>query len=297
MSDPREETEARFFDASLKDHVARRMPVLVVIHGKEIGRRYLLNERSFVIGRDPQYAQLTIPDPTISARHAVVQVEHEASNCELIDLGSRNGTYVNGTKVDQVTLCDGDKVFLGETILKFTYHDALEESFHTRLDEMMNIDDLTGLYLKRPFDLEYAKEFELAGNSEKPLSVMMMDMDGLKTINEERGHQMGSFCVASVGKIIGEVIQARGIASRFGGDEFIAFLREMELHQAVDVGEMIRGRVEAFRFERDGICVRPTISIGVTERREGVRSAEELVRLADEALYRAKRRGRNVVSS
>ncbi len=297
MSDPQNDTIVRFHDSSRSQRVERCTPVLVVIHGSEIGRRYLLNERSLVIGRDPKHAGLAISDPTVSGRHAVIQVEPEDGACVLIDLGSRNGTFVNGNRSEEVRLADGDKIFLGDTILKFTFQDELESDFHSKLDRLMNTDELTGLYLKRPFDIEFNKEFQLARESKRPFSLLMMDMDGLKAINTEQGHQMGSFCVGAAGKIVGEVMASQGVASRFGGDEFIAFVRDLPLEEAMEVGEEIRRRVEEFPFERHGVRVPPTISIGVAELTDSVQSAQELVRLADEALYRAKRIGKNLVSS
>ncbi len=296
MSDPKNETVARFHDASLGQRTGRHTPALVVIHGSEIGRRYLVNERSLVIGRDPHHAGLVISDPTVSGRHAVIQLKPDG-DCLLIDLGSRNGSFVNGSRADEVRLSEGDKIFVGDTILKFTFQDELESDYHSNLDRLMNIDDLTGLYLKSPFDIELAKEFQLAQQSGRALSLLMMDMDGLKGVNTEQGHQMGSFCVESAGKIVGEVMSSRGIASRFGGDEFIAFVRDLALEEAMEVGEEIRRRIEEFPFARQGVRVPPTISIGVAELTETQKSPEELVRLADEALYRAKRIGKNLVSS
>ncbi len=296
VSDTWDDTVVRFRDETPSRGAERRTPVLVVIHGSEIGRRYLVNERSLVIGRDPQHAGLAISDPTVSGRHAVIQVEAQGG-CLLIDLGSRNGTFVNGIRREEVKLADGDKIFVGDTILKFTFQDEIESNYHSKLDRLMNTDELTGLYLKRPFDIEFTKEFELARQSGCPLSLLMMDMDGLKAINTAQGHQMGSYCVASAGKIVGEVMASRGTASRFGGDEFIAFVRGLALDEAMEVGEEIRRRVEAFPFHSQGVRVPPTISIGVAELMDGVHSAQELVRLADQALYRAKRIGKNLVSS
>ena len=108
---------------------------------------------------------------------------------------------------------------------------------------------------------------------------------------------MGSFCVGAAGKIVGEIMASHGLASRFGGDEFIAFVRDLPLEEAMNLGEEIRRSVECFAFERHGVRLPPTISIGVVELTESVQSAQELVRLADEALYRAKRIGKNLVSS
>jgi diguanylate cyclase (GGDEF)-like protein len=274
-----------------------RTPVLVVVQGDQIGRRYLPNEPDLVLGRDPEQAQLRIRDPSVSGRHARVQVDVARGRFRLEDMGSRNGTFVNGRRVESSALCEGDKIFLGETVLKFTFHDAIEEEFHSRLDELMHVDSLSGLYVRRWFDLEYPKAFERMRARERPFCVLMMDMDGLKQINDRHGHQMGSYCIGEAGVLIKAAIEPNGVGCRFGGDEFVAFVRNCGLEEGLDLGEEIRRTVEAFDFCRDGVRVAPTISIGVAELMPGVKSAEELTRLADDALYRAKKQGRNTVSS
>jgi diguanylate cyclase (GGDEF)-like protein len=120
----------------------------------------------------------------------------------------------------------------------------------------------------------------------------MMDLDGLKSINDNRGHQMGSLCIAEVGKIVGEEISPVGRACRYGGDEFIAYV-EVPESGAAEVAERIRTRVESFEFIRDGVRVHSTISIGLAELKGGLASPDHLLQAADEALYRAKRAGRN----
>jgi diguanylate cyclase (GGDEF)-like protein len=247
-----------------------RTPVLVVVQGDQIGRRYLLNEPDLVLGRDPDQAQLTIRDPSVSGRHARVQVDVARGRFRLVDMGSCNGTYLNGRRVDTIALCEGDKIFLGETVLRFSFHDAIEEDFHSRLDELMHV--------------------------ERPFCVLMLDMDGLKQINDRHGHQMGSYCIGEAGKLIKRALEPNGVGCRFGGDEFVAYVRNCGLEEALELGEEIRRAVEDFEFCRDGVRVAPTLSIGVAELVRGVKSAEELTRLADDALYRAKKDGRNTVS-
>ena len=132
---------------------------------------------------------------------------------------------------------------------------------------------------------------------DEPLCAMMMDMDGLKGINDEHGHQMGAFCIRSVGKIVSGIMsEANGFACRFGGDEFIAYLRDTEIERAEEVAEAVRAEIEGHEFRREEVVVDPTISIGVAARTPEVNTAEQLLRLADDALYRAKRAGRNRVS-
>ncbi len=272
-----------------------RTPVLVVLHGDQLGRRFLLNESRLFLGRNSGISQIVLPDPSVSGRHCRFDQDLEGDRYLLTDVGSSNGTFVNRVPIHSVALDDGDKIFLGDTILKFTFQDELEDRFHRRMDDLINIDDLTGLLVKRSFDVELARAFPLAKKHGEPLCVVMMDMDGLKALNDHHGHQMGSRCIAMVGELIREMLSAeQGVACRFGGDEFLAYLADKSLAQGVELCERIRRSVEALDYG-EGLCRTPTMSIGVAERTEQTRSAEELVRQADDALYRAKNAGRNCV--
>lgn len=288
------ETVIRDSGDSFELDPSRRRAVLILLRGAEIGKRYLLNERSLILGRDPLRSAIVVQDSAVSACHLRIDADPETGQYTITDLRSRNGTRVNAERIDRAVLNDGDRILIGETILKFTFHDDVESDYHAELDVLMNIDELTGLPVLRVLDVEYRKAFRASETD--PLSVLMMDMDHLKQINDRHGHQTGATCVAEVGRIIGATIASAGMASRFGGDEFIAFLPSCPVGEAQRVAEAIRREVEDHPVRRGEIAVKVTISIGVAERTAEVSSPEELIRLADAALYRAKREGRNAVS-
>jgi diguanylate cyclase (GGDEF)-like protein len=290
------QTRALEFRESAVLRARTRTPVLVVVQGPRIGRRYLLDERRVILGRSPGRADLVLEDPSVSGKHAALQIDPDAGRYGIIDLASRNGTFLNGRRVESGALRDGDKIFVGETVLKFTFHDSIEEDFHSRLEQLIHVDSLTGLRVRRWFDAEFPKEFRRARVAGRPFCVLMMDMDGLKEVNDRHGHQMGSYCISEAGKIIKRRVEPNGFGARFGGDEFVAFLRNCEIDQATEVAELIRRDVETFDFRKDGVTVAPTLSIGVAELSREIGSAEQLMRLADDALYRAKKAGRNAVS-
>src|SRR5438270_12358089 len=125
----------------------------------------------------------------------------------------------------------------------------------------------------------------------------MLDRDGRKLINDTHGHPVGAHTIAEVGKVIGQVVSPHGAACRFGGDEFAAFLPNLGKKEGLKVGETIRALVAGHRFEKDGVVVRPTISIGVSAYPEDGATADVLLRKADEALYRAKKGGRDRVNT
>jgi diguanylate cyclase (GGDEF)-like protein len=298
VSDPKDETQI-FDSPHLLQRQAsdeNRVPVLVVVQGEEIGRRYPLMGQRFILGRDPRRADITVADRGISGKHLMVQLDPRRSRYGVIDLASRNGTFVNGERIESAALRDGDKIFIGKTVLKFTLQDSIEKDYHSQLDELMHIDSLTGLYVRRWFDVEYPKAFAAAKEEGMPMCVLMMDMDGLKEVNDVHGHTMGSYCISETGKIILNHIDPNGVGARFGGDEYVAYLRNCDLDVGLEVAEQIREAVDAFTFCKDGIEVAPTISIGVMALADDIETAEELMQLADEALYRAKKAGRNSVA-
>jgi len=294
--DSNSQTKFLQLDEREQEREENRTPALVVVQGNEIGRRYKLEPGRWILGRDADRCDLVINDASVSGKHAMVQVDPEAGRYGLLDLGSRNGTLLNGSKVEACALRDGDKVFLGETVLKFTFLDAIEADYLSRIDQLMHIDSLTGLYVRRFFDHEYPKDFERARSLNRKLALLMMDMDGLKSVNDQHGHQLGSFCISETGKIILRKIKPNGIGCRFGGDEFVVYVRECSIDEAMRMAESIRGTIESFDFTHDGVTVAPTISIGVAVLTPEITSADLLARIADEALYRAKEAGRNTVA-
>ena len=274
----------------------RKQAALVVLQGSEseIGTHVML-DRPVTIGRDPK-TELPLQDEGISRRHCRISFDKEKSAFFIEDLGSTNGTLLNGKRLQATKKLEaGDRIYLGACVVKFTYSDALEVGYHAQMDVLVGTDDLTGLIAKRRFDAAYVRAVEEARRMRGPLAVMMLDLDGLKQINDTHGHPVGAHTIAEVGKIIGQVVSPHGAACRFGGDEFAAFLPRFGKRDGAKVGETIRALVASHRFEKDGIVVRPTISIGVSAYPEDGTSAELLLRHADEALYRAKKTGRDRV--
>ncbi len=275
-----------------------RLPVLVVLRGAQVGRRYLLNESGLVLGRRADRAQLVVPgDAQISSVHCRFERGTAAESWQVVDLSSTNGTVIGGERVATMTLRDGDRILVGETVLKFTFHDEIEEEFHRQVDHLMNIDDLTGLPVQRVFQMRFQEALLACRRRELPMAVFMMDMDGLKKMNDTHGHFVGANSIATVGRRLGGIVQVvNGVVSRFGGDEFSAFVPNADREQALAIGEQMRAAVADAPITRDQITVNPTISIGFAVFPDDGQLAEELTRKADDALYRAKAAGRNRLS-
>jgi two-component system, cell cycle response regulator len=276
-----------------------RLPVLVVLRGTQVGRRYLLNESGLVLGRRPDKAALVVPgDAQISSTHCRFERGAQEGAWQVIDLGSTNGTVVGGQKITTAVLQDGERILVGETVLKFTFHDEIEEEFHRAVEHLMNVDDLTGLPVQREYQVRCQDALLLCARKQQPLAIYMMDMDGLKKINDTHGHLFGANSIATVGRRLGVLVQAQhGCVSRFGGDEFSAFVPSLTLEAALAFGERMRAAVADEPVVHDGVTLRPTMSIGLACFPSDGSLIELLTRQADDALYRAKAAGRNRVST
>ena len=271
---------------------------LVVIRGEGLGRRYPLEESTNVIGRLPE-TDIWIRDRSLSRRHCEIhRIERGSRRAYLLrDLGSTNGSYVNGRRADERYLKDGDKLSVGDVVLKFVLLDALEESFQQELANRLRRDHLTGLLNVTAFYEELDKELRLTQVEETRLGLLMLDVDGLKRVNDAYGHQMGTEVIRSVAHCIhGVAASAGGVAAIYGGDEFIVYLPGKGESESVEVGETIRRQVEGTAVrDPQGNVANVSVCIGVVECPEHGTQGEVLVRRADLALYEAKRGGRNRV--
>ena len=280
------------------DARAKRHASLIVLRGAEIGRDFRLRRNRMVIGRATT-VEIPLPDDSASREHACVEYRGSGTGLDarffLTDLGSTNGTFVNSQRVQAVELKDGDKIQIGDTILKFVVLDSIEASFHKEVRGRITYDQLTGLLTKESLYLAFERELERCVRYGLPLSVLMMDLDRFKSVNDTHGHQMGSHVLSDVGRLIHDAIRAADVSARYGGEEFISYLAETPSNGAELAAQRIRRAIEGHTFELDDLSIRVTISIGVATAPYNGETVKDLVAAADRALYRAKESGRNRV--
>lgn len=295
---PRKAAETIRVESS--DHLAGvgpRVASLLVVQGAEhdLGRQVLCNE-PVVIGRD-ETATLTLSDGSASRHHCRVERDPESGRFNLVDLGSTNGTSVNGSKVSSIVpLAEGDKIFVGASALRFSYSDSLDLEYHDRIDQMVSTDPLTGMVSRHRYDPAYQAMVEQARHEVRPVSLLVLDLDGLKRINDTHGHDVGCYAIVESSNIIREILEPHGLISRFGGDEFVACLPGIERDHAARLAQEVCSRVADHNYTKDGVRVEPTISIGVATFPRDADTADALFSAADKALYDAKRAGRNQVA-
>ncbi len=267
---------------------------LIVLQGSNVGEMHRLEAGESVLGRGTA-ATIRLGDDGVSRRHARVVVENGAVRIE--DLGSANGTLVNGQLVNVVALRDGDKIQLGSTtILKFTYHDKLEENFQRAMYDAALRDDLTKAFNKKYFLDRLEQEVSFARRHGSALSLLMFDVDHFKRVNDTFGHVAGDQVLARLAQVTQSTVRAEDVFGRYGGEEFAVICRGIGLGDAYTMAERLRALVAATQFVYEAGIIPVTISIGVAGYPEApVQNGIELIAAADEALYGAKRGGRNRV--
>ncbi|MFH0782714.1 MAG: GGDEF domain-containing protein [Pseudomonadota bacterium] len=272
----------------------KKVPVLTYLSGNQVGRRIMLAEDRITLGRAPE-ATILLRDPLVSRLHLAVDFDRVHCSYFLKDLGSSNGTFLNGIRITEATLKDLDKLLIGNTMLRFGWSDMFDLQYQAEIDNLLNIDELTGLVVKRRFDEELNRYLAVALSKSAELTMIMIDIDGVKQINDTYGHSFGAYTIAQTGKLIKTVIEHTGLASRFGGDEFMVFIPNLNKAVGQQIAETIRQQVETHLFEMEGVVLRPTVSIGVSNLKLNDTVAS-LFKRADDALYQSKRTGRNKVS-
>ena len=282
--------------AAIKALLAKGYVTVIRGASHDLGRHVVV-ESSVSVGRD-EGLDLPLQDNGVSRTHLRID-RGEDGTYTLQDLGSTNGTLVGGQPIEGVTILrDGDKIFVGATVLRFAIADDIDLGYQTEVAQILGQDPLTGLESKRRFDDALAFAVESSHHARQPLAVLMMDMDGVKTINDTHGHFFGAHVIGETGRIIARHLGAAGHACRFGGDEFCAFHPQTDEAAAIEVAEAIRKAVEAAGMEKDGIPLKPTLSLGIaTCPNAEPETPSELIARADAALYRAKAAGKNCTAT
>jgi diguanylate cyclase (GGDEF)-like protein len=269
---------------------------LVRIHPVVAGEGVVtLPKEDVVIGRE-EGCDLVLQDSDVSRRHACV--EFGDGQYSIRDLGSTNGTLVNGRKVSKAALASGDLVRVGKVILKFLRGGDVEKQYHETLYSMMIQDGLTGIPNKRFLQEALKRELTRSQRHRRPLSLAVFDIDHFKAVNDRFGHLSGDAVLRELASRVKAAIRGDEVFARYGGEEFVVLLPESGLEQAVQFAERVRMLVAAEPFEVEGARIPVSVSIGVahTLGESGV-SPEELVGRADRKLYEAKAAGRNRVVS
>jgi diguanylate cyclase (GGDEF)-like protein len=269
---------------------------VVVIYASahsDIGQRHVLKSPLTSIGRS-RSNDIVIASEAVSRRHA--EIVKEDVQLLLRDLDSTNGTFINDEleRTTEHRLCRGDQIRIGDTVLKFLSGSDIESQYHAVVASMALTDGLTNLANRKHLDSQLVEEIARARRYGRELSLLMIDVDHFKHVNDVHGHVGGDSVLRRIGSVLQQRLRPGDKAGRYGGEEFCAILPETGRTDAARVAESLRAKLAEELFVADGKSISVTVSIGVAVL-EPEMHYTDLYRAADQRMYRAKEQGRDRV--
>ncbi|MGA2507765.1 MAG: GGDEF domain-containing protein [Chitinispirillaceae bacterium] len=273
-------------------------PCFVIIGGMDMGSVIPLDEPKITFGRDPQCTAV-LRDDGVSRIHAEA-VLHGPGSVIIRDRGSTNGTFVDGRRIKEAVLNEGDKVLLGRrTILKFEIHDQIEENYQKQIYESSLRDGLTGVCNRRYFNQRIVSDLSFARRHGLWFTLMVYDFDHFKDINDTFGHQTGDQVLICVSDAVLSIIRTEDVLARYGGEEFAVIAPGTNDKGGLELARRVLKRVESMTvIAADGSnrIIKVTVSIGTASVTPGIAvEPDRVISVTDRNLYEAKRGGRNRV--
>jgi diguanylate cyclase (GGDEF)-like protein len=274
----------------------RQRAYLIVLVGANVGEMFPIEGGEVLIGRS-QRAHIRIVEDGISRTHARISIRGDEVFIE--DLDSRNGTCIGGEPLTGTRQLDnGDKIQLaGKVVLRLSYGDSLDESFQQAMYDSSLRDGLTGAFNKRYFNERLDSEYKYAERHKEPLTLMMLDLDHFKPVNDVHGHVAGDHVLKLFASAMMSSVRNEDVFARYGGEEFAIISRAIPVDNARVFAERLRRATEKLGIEYEGKRIPLTVSIGVATYPDALAgSAVDLLSAADRALYWAKDGGRNRIA-
>ena len=278
--------------SEIQKSAASKRSFLIQIYGPSLGRNYPVEREVMTIGRDPANT-IQLDQENVSRHHARLEQVPPAVFIE--DLNSTNGTYLNDVPIRRERLRHGDLIKIGGVVFKFISGGNLEGLYHEEIYRMTITDGLTQVANKRYLYEFLEREIARTIRFGRPLSVVMMDIDHFKQVNDTFGHLAGDHLLKELCKVLLPLVRKEELLARYGGEEFVIVLPETSLSTAATLAEKARRQVEQHRFEFAGQHIPITISLGCTELSPMATDPSTFLHEADVRLYEAKRGGRNRV--
>ena len=278
----------------------RLVATITVLEGPEIGAFFALDpgRHAHRIGR-AEDADVRINAPSVSRYHAICVVKTKDGHAatKIRDNGSTNGVLINGNPTRDGWLIAGDKIRLGDVLLRFQWMPEDEAHYHSDVNDRIRAaerDHLTGLNTRAWVLERLPSVLAEAGRRAEAVSLFLLDLDHFKAINDDHGHLIGDTVLARAGGALLAELGSRDHGVRYGGEEFLVVLPDQDQDAAVAAAERCRAMLQSLDLSGVAEGLRLTASFGVASRGPG-ESVENWLQRADIALYRAKDAGRNCV--
>ena len=295
------EMDSTVRERSLHGDLSTYIPTLTFLSGPSIGKEIPILHRQITLGRGSD-CDIVIADPAVSRKHLQIicrkiikKSEESKLKVMLKDLNSKNGTLLNYSTIKKAILKPGDKIILGRVILKYEQRDLAEQQFFDEIYRLATEDSLTSLNNKATITRILKEEIAGSVRDRRWVSVVLVDIDRFKSVNDIYGHLKGDQILQKVAEEIRSSVRRRDKVGRFGGDEFLIVLPETEADGAVKIAERIRNRLESRVAQALELTENVTASLGVASKCATDADPEQLFEHADVALFRSKSLGRNRV--
>ena len=270
-------------------------PHLIVLYPQSQFAQIPLERGTVVLGRG-QDADIRFEDELISRRHCALSFDGGSVTVE--DLGSTNGTFVDGNYVHRQILNSDNRLQIGKMVLKVAYKDPSEEAFSRELYEAATKDPLTGLLNRQAFMDRSAGELVFARRNNTSVNIVMVDVDDFKHVNDTWGHQCGDLILREVARLLNDEMRDSDLLARYGGEEFLILMSGITFEDAKKRAEKLRSTIERHIFSWMDAVVPVTISLGLSSRQgTDIAQISELIAVSDKRLYTAKGTGKNRVVS
>ena len=280
----------------VSDTVSEKHGCLLKIHPLDLNAGAIsFGGKTFTIGRSSS-CNLTVSESAVSRQHVILKQQQDDSFL-LVDLASTNGTLVNDQMVKDATvqLEPGDNIRIGSQIYKFLTSDHIEAQFFEASYAMMTSDSLTGVWNRRYLRDMTERELQRTSRSKMPLSLLMLDLDHFKAVNDTYGHLAGDEVLREFTRRISQQLRKEDLLARYGGEEFSILLIDADEKKSRTVAERCLNAVAAVPFTHKDDSINCTVSIGgvIYTGEDEPMSSDQFFEQADEKLYAAKTGGRN----
>jgi len=268
-------------------------PHLIVLYPQSEFAQIPLERGTMILGRG-QDADIRFEDELVSRRHCALSFDGQSVTVE--DLGSTNGTFVDGNYIHKQILDSNNRLQIGKMVLKIAYKDPNEEAFSRELYEAATLDPLTGILNRQTFMDRSAGEFVCANRNKSFIHMAMIDIDDFKRVNETCGPQCGDLVLKEVARQLNEEKRDSDLLCRYGDDEILLLMNDISPEDAKKRAEKLRMTIERHIFSWMDSRIPVTISIGlVSSQGADVSKMQELIAESERLVYAAKSNGKNLV--